>query len=418
MTDIQIEAAQILQRAFRRKLNYEHREINVMEVGQGITNIRLLMKQPSLIFGQEAVPLDLNKLHEVMITRVNISEVSLVLSANQGTQDMFSKHLKDYEANYGAIINGGFFAINGFYNLKEEQPIGLHRFTYNASSGLQNKTSKSVIFNDFDNTNLYFKHEPQELTQPFEGYENKKEIDAQLQLKTQTPHSVTDQYGLFRIKYNGAADIQKLTTFKDNESFKAYLENAQYLLSSGPCLVWDNQVTFAEDKLNDPRYQFNSVYKHFGSHPGSVPPGTFYHADQLNPRSGIGFNAKGELLMVTVKGEEDPSKRDGMTLPQFALLMKLLGAEKALNLDGGYSACQGGFNNKTMLMPLFSKKSGRDKLIPCSIVAKEKTDVIKSYVIAPRTNTLTGNPRLKRNLNLNFDEQESTSKKNKTEKKF
>ncbi len=399
MTDIQhSEAAHVIQiqRAIRRKLNHKNRDIKVITVGQGIVNIQLSMTQPSMIFGQEAVPLDLQKLHEVMITRVNLSEVSLILSSNQGTPDVFINHLKDYSANYGAIINGGFFAINGFYDLKTDQPIGLHKFNYNASSGIQNKINKNTIYNDFDNTNHYFAEQNQELTVPFEGYENKKEIDSQLHLKTQTPHSVRDQYALFRIKPNGEADLKKMSTFENDASFKTYLEKAKYLLSSGPYLVWDNQITFTEEKLINPEYQFKTVLKHFGTHPGSVPPGTFYHADQLNPRSAIGFTSQGELLMVTVKGEEESSKRDGMTLPQFALLMKLLGAEKALNLDGGYSACQGVYN-QDMQMPLFSKKSGREKLIPCSIVAKEKTEVIKSYVKPSRMmnfhmNNQTGEP--------------------------
>jgi hypothetical protein len=384
LPDKKFEAARILQRAIRRKIAYDNRAIKVTTVGKGIVNIRLSMKQPSMIFGEEALALDLNKLHEVMVTRVNISEVSLVLTSNQGTPEAFTKHLKDYTATYGAVINGGFFAINGFYGLETDQPIGLHRFTYNASSGGSRKLKKDTIKKDFDNTIHYFGHSIESVTKPFEDYENKKEIDSQLHLKTQTPQSVKDHYGLFRITLDGQAELEKLKHFDNDAIFKNYLENARYLLSSGPILVWDGKLTFTQDMLSDPRYQFKTVYDRFGTHPGSVPPGTFYHADQLNPRSAIGFTVKGELLMVTVKGEEDPSKRDGMTLPQFALLMKLLGAEKAVNLDGGYSAFQGVYDGSKMLTPIFSKKSGREKLTPCSIVAKEKTDVSKSYVNPPK----------------------------------
>ncbi len=350
----------------------EIRGLKVTDVGPGIVNTVLAIRKPSLIFGKNAAPLDdLDKLHQIMITRIRVNQVSLVLSTNQGTPDVFSRNLQTYSAQYGAMINGGFFAINGFYGLKDNYPVGLHRLNFNSST----HSVKDVIVGKLDTTHHYFEHEPKELSRPFEGYERHPEIDSQLCLKTQTPHSVSSEYGFFRINRDGSADIERLSFFqeRDDAVFKAYIDSANYLLSAGPVLVWNNQVTFTEEKLQEPRYQFKTVYDRFGSHPGSVPPGTFYHADQCNPRSAIGFNPKGELLMVTVKGEEDPRKRDGMTLPQFALLMKALGVEKALNLDGGYSACQGVFNNDKMLTPLFSKKSGRETIIPCAILAKQQT---------------------------------------------
>ncbi len=389
------EAARIIQRAFRRYLAFKNRPIKVTTVGKGIVNIRLSMTKPSKLFGKEALPLDTGKVHEVMITRVTPAEVSLVLTTNQGTPEAFVKHLKDCSAGYGAIINGGFYAINGFYELKHNQPIGLHRFEYNASIS----QNKDVIRKDFDNTREFFKHNKKATSKPFEEYKSKKDIDSQLHLKTQTPHSVKDQYGLFRIKLDGSADIQKMTSFSA-KAFKAYLKDARYLLSSGPILVWDDQICFSKRDLKDKRYQFKQVYKHFGSHPGSVPPGTFYHADQLNPRSAIGINAKGELLMVTVKGEENPSKRDGMSLDQLALLMKLLGSKVALNLDGGYSACQGFFNQEKMVTPLFAKKVGRETLLPCAIVAKEKTTTSKNYT---HKTPIISRGNVKRKLTLAFD---------------
>ena len=59
-----------------------------------------------------------------------------------------------------------------------------------------------------------------------------------------------------------------------------------------------------------------------------------YFCDR-NPRTGIGITADGKILMVTVDGR---SKRSvGMTLPAFARLFLYLGAESAINLDGGGS---------------------------------------------------------------------------------
>jgi len=54
-----------------------------------------------------------------------------------------------------------------------------------------------------------------------------------------------------------------------------------------------------------------------------------------NPRTGIGVDAKGMILLVTVDGRR--SRSVGMTPVQFAKLFRHLGATWALNLDGGGS---------------------------------------------------------------------------------
>jgi hypothetical protein len=55
----------------------------------------------------------------------------------------------------------------------------------------------------------------------------------------------------------------------------------------------------------------------------------------LNPRTGIGITPTGKILLVTVDGRSRSSA--GMTLAQFGQLFRYLGAESALNLDGGGS---------------------------------------------------------------------------------
>ena len=55
-----------------------------------------------------------------------------------------------------------------------------------------------------------------------------------------------------------------------------------------------------------------------------------------HPRSGVGVTESGIVLLVTVDGRQADSK--GMTILQFARLFKKLGAQKALNLDGGGSS--------------------------------------------------------------------------------
>lgn len=59
-----------------------------------------------------------------------------------------------------------------------------------------------------------------------------------------------------------------------------------------------------------------------------------YFCDR-NPRTGVGITADGKILLVTVDGRSHSSK--GMTLGEFGRLFLYLGAEKALNLDGGGS---------------------------------------------------------------------------------
>lgn len=54
-----------------------------------------------------------------------------------------------------------------------------------------------------------------------------------------------------------------------------------------------------------------------------------------NPRTGIGVDGRGRLLLVTVDGRQ--KKSVGMTLDEFADLFRYLGATSALNLDGGGS---------------------------------------------------------------------------------
>jgi hypothetical protein len=54
-----------------------------------------------------------------------------------------------------------------------------------------------------------------------------------------------------------------------------------------------------------------------------------------HPRTGIGLDGRGRLLLVTVDGRQ--RKSVGMTLNEFADLFRYLGATSALNLDGGGS---------------------------------------------------------------------------------
>ncbi|MDQ3955009.1 MAG: phosphodiester glycosidase family protein [Actinomycetota bacterium] len=54
-----------------------------------------------------------------------------------------------------------------------------------------------------------------------------------------------------------------------------------------------------------------------------------------HPRTGVGITPAGDILLVTADGRQADS--NGLTIVQFALFMKWLGASEALNLDGGGS---------------------------------------------------------------------------------
>ncbi|MBS0286615.1 MAG: phosphodiester glycosidase family protein [Proteobacteria bacterium] len=357
---VEAKAATVIQKWARRFLVRKNLNLKFTQVGENITSLQMALSK----LLSPTTPLVFSKSHEIMVTRVRTQGCEIKLVSNQGTPDAMRKFFANEGAKTGAVINGGFYAINGFYELRTNSPIGLHRFSFNYSNG----PHSDVIKKDFDNTQKYFEHKENDISPEFEEYKG-KDLESRLHLKTQTPYAMRDQYGVVKITYDGKVDIRRMSNFT-NRTFAKFLSDAKEVFSSGPFLTLDGETVFKEEMLKEKPYQFQQVKAYFGTHPGSVPPGTFYHADQPNPRSAIGLAANGDLLMVTVKGEEDPSHRDGLTLAQFAELMKLLGAKTALNLDGGYSACHGVFN-ETMLTPLFVKKAGREKLIPYGIMAIE-----------------------------------------------
>jgi Phosphodiester glycosidase len=67
----------------------------------------------------------------------------------------------------------------------------------------------------------------------------------------------------------------------------------------------------------------------------SVIGNTAFH--NRNPRTGIGLTPDGRVLLVTVDGRQ-PGYSVGMTLRKFATFFKSLGAQWAINMDGGGSS--------------------------------------------------------------------------------
>jgi Phosphodiester glycosidase len=66
----------------------------------------------------------------------------------------------------------------------------------------------------------------------------------------------------------------------------------------------------------------------------AVSSACFTSVCHVNPRTGIGVQADGRLLIVVVDGRQ-PNYSVGLTMVAFARLMRDLGAVSAMNLDGG-----------------------------------------------------------------------------------
>ncbi|TMR01089.1 sporulation domain-containing protein [Actinomadura soli] len=64
---------------------------------------------------------------------------------------------------------------------------------------------------------------------------------------------------------------------------------------------------------------------------------TYNWTVRANPRSMIGMDRRGRLMLVVVDGRQD-GYSEGLGIAQAAELMKLLGAREAMNLDGGGSS--------------------------------------------------------------------------------
>ena len=61
-------------------------------------------------------------------------------------------------------------------------------------------------------------------------------------------------------------------------------------------------------------------------------------SNQLNARTAVGITPDGSVVLVMVAQKPSVSANSGVSLPALADLMKTLGADKAMNLDGGSSS--------------------------------------------------------------------------------
>jgi Phosphodiester glycosidase len=83
-----------------------------------------------------------------------------------------------------------------------------------------------------------------------------------------------------------------------------------------------------------------------------------------NARSAIGITQENAILLVMVAQQQPKS---GMTLAELASLMKSLGAESAMNLDGGSSSAIV-YENKTMIGSVNAEGDQRERGVKSAIV--------------------------------------------------
>lgn len=121
----------------------------------------------------------------------------------------------------------------------------------------------------------------------------------------------------FVIAARGKENLEKLKNVKvgDKVSFTLSIDekwmNSKAMIATGPLLVKGGKVSIS---MNE-----NSSF-----------------ASTRHPRSAVGITKDNKLLLVTVDGKQ-PGYSDGMTIRELANYMVQLGAETAINLDGGGS---------------------------------------------------------------------------------
>ncbi|MEV4176526.1 phosphodiester glycosidase family protein [Nonomuraea sp. NPDC049709] len=111
---------------------------------------------------------------------------------------------------------------------------------------------------------------------------------------------------------------------EDSRGRRVALTPDTTILQVGPTLVRDGRVSVnaAADGL---------------IREGTDQTFTYNWAVRANPRSAIGMDDRGRLMLVVVDGRQD-GYSEGLGIAQTAELMKLLGAREAMNLDGGGSS--------------------------------------------------------------------------------
>lgn len=122
----------------------------------------------------------------------------------------------------------------------------------------------------------------------------------------------------FKLRVTGAINVRKgkiklIPWSKQIE--KEYEGETGIVLASGPLMLKDGQIC-----------DWNSCGTNF--------------IRTKHPRSAVATTKEGKILLITVDGRF-PEQAEGVNIPELAHLIRILGGEDALNLDGGGSTTLG-----------------------------------------------------------------------------
>lgn len=137
-------------------------------------------------------------------------------------------------------------------------------------------------------------------------------------------------------------------------------EKIRYSIGSSPILI-KNGVSITREAFESRNQRENVV----------ATPGDFsFQAYEIMPRTGVCLNKKKELFFVVAEGRQEKAR--GYNLLEFAKLLKSLGCEDALNLDGGGSADLTTRNRNGKFESTISPSDGKKRPIATAFVVTKK----------------------------------------------
>lgn len=146
------------------------------------------------------------------------------------------------------------------------------------------------------------------------------------------PKEYARYYGIVGIDLNGNLEVDTVNNEKRYEQ----------VLTVGPLLVRNGVEVMTDNFIrNNPIFQCHTDKKFLSEHKdvkncNTIMPGELSHGSNPNPRSAIGVDKIGNVIIVHVEGRGQ--RGAGMDFVQLAQLMTALGAYNAVNLDGGRSS--------------------------------------------------------------------------------
>lgn len=134
----------------------------------------------------------------------------------------------------------------------------------------------------------------------------------------------------------------------NNQTKKAFAKKwkMQTAVAGGPVLVQQGEVQIS----NNEELKFNGKA-----------------INDKHPRTLMGYTKDNQLIIMAVEGR-NPGRADGVTLTQAAWLLKDLGCEEAINLDGGGSSCML-INGQETIRP---SDKGAERPVPAVFIIQKK----------------------------------------------